>query len=191
MRVYLVRHGESETNAAGVWAGWMDAELTKKGKADAVTARKFLEHISFDKIYASDLKRAIRTAQIALPERQYETSELLREINVGDLAGKPLPVMTEEQRDIVKKSGYEMFHGESQEHFSNRVSQFKKMLEGLDCDTVAVFSHAGWLKNFLNSVFELCGLQAHIFCGNCAIAVFEYKDSTWKLLNWINPSTIF
>ena len=68
MRVYVIRHGESETNYKKQWTGWSDVHLTDKGKEDAKKARDFLKHISFDKIFASDLVRAVETAKIALPD---------------------------------------------------------------------------------------------------------------------------
>ena len=62
-----------------------------------------MKRISFDKIYSSDLYRARETAEIAISGCRYETSELLREINVGSLSGKLLSVLTEEQGlDIAK-----------------------------------------------------------------------------------------
>ena len=36
MRVYVIRHGESETNRAKRWTGWVDAHLTDKGKEDVL-----------------------------------------------------------------------------------------------------------------------------------------------------------
>lgn len=190
MIVYIVRHGESENNARKVWTGWMDVALTKKGRADARLARKYLKKVSFDKVYSSDLKRAVETAKVALPRCRYETSALLREINVGDLAGKPLPEIDEEKRAIIKKSGYETFNGESQESFNARVAEFKKILENDKANAVAVFCHAGWLKNFLYSVLGAKVNGSQILCDNCTIGVFEYKDSKWKLLNWISPNTL-
>ena len=35
MRLYVVRHGESEANKKGLWAGWHDVSLTEKGMKDA------------------------------------------------------------------------------------------------------------------------------------------------------------
>ena len=68
MRVYVIRHGESESNASKKWTGWMDVELTEKGKKDAEKAREVLKNIKFDKVYSSDLKRALDTMKIVLPE---------------------------------------------------------------------------------------------------------------------------
>ena len=50
MRVYVVRHGESETNKIHYMTGWLDVSLTEKGREDALFARSVLEGVEFDKI---------------------------------------------------------------------------------------------------------------------------------------------
>ena len=50
MRVYVIRHGESESNRDGVWTGWIDAPLTEKGRVDAAAVGIILSGVSFDKI---------------------------------------------------------------------------------------------------------------------------------------------
>ena len=67
MKVYVVRHGESETNKIRHWTGWLDVALTEKGQNDALFARSVLENVHFDKVYTSDLIRAMQTAEIAIP----------------------------------------------------------------------------------------------------------------------------
>ena len=67
MFVYVIRHGESETNLSKKWTGWLDVQLTEKGYEDAKKAAGYLKGISFDKIYTSDLMRAKQTAQTAFP----------------------------------------------------------------------------------------------------------------------------
>ena len=67
MKVWMIRHGESETNKEGLWSGWLDAPLTEKGKGDAALAGEIVSRIKFDKIYSSDLLRAKSTAEIVIP----------------------------------------------------------------------------------------------------------------------------
>lgn len=186
MRVYIVRHGESENNLKKVWTGWFNAPLTERGKEDAIKAGKLLGEIRFDKIYASDLDRARMTAEIALPGRSYETSELLREINVGTLANKPSSVLSSEQRASMLKDGYKTFDGETKIEFQARISKFMKKIELLDCENVAVFCHAGWLRGFLDEVIGITLPRKNICCNNCAVAIFEYTDENWRLYSWIN-----
>lgn len=186
MRVYVIRHGESQTNKAKKWTGWLDVHLTDKGKDDAKKAGDFLKRISFDKIYSSDLYRARETAEIAISGCRYETSELLREINVGSLAGKLLSVLTEEQRLDIAKNCYIAFGGESKKDFSDRVTGFMKRLEALNCENVAVFSHAGWLREMLDTVIGIYIPRKQVCCNNCTVAVFEYTGEIWRLHSWVN-----
>ena len=186
MRVFVVRHGESETNQRGLWTGWLDVPLTEKGKADAEKAGAFLRQISFDRIYTSDLTRAGETARIAIPGCQCKVTALLREINVGTLAGKPLSLLTEEQRAIASKEGYRMFDGESKDAFRDRISQFMETLEALDCENIAVFSHAGYLRCFLEAIIAAPLPMKNIRCGNCTVGIFEYENAKWSLHSWLN-----
>lgn len=186
MRVYVVRHGESETNRDKKWTGWLDVHLTDKGKDDAKKSGTFLNHVSFEKIYTSDLSRAIETAEIAIPDCCYETSALLREINVGSLANNLLVNLTDEQRAHAAKNGYADFGGEEKEKFYDRISRFMKKLETLDCENVAVFSHAGWLCGMLDIIIGTCVPREHLCCNNRTIAIYEYANKIWKLHSWIN-----
>lgn len=188
MRVYVIRHGESETNRAKRWTGWVDAHLTDKGKEDAKKAGEYLKDISFDKIFASDLIRAVETAEIALPNCSYEKSPLLREIDLGTLANEPLSVLTDEQKKNIRKYGYTDFNGESNTDFSVRVAKAMKTLEELNCETVAVFSHAGWLRTMLDTVVGAYLPRNHVRCGNCTIGIFEYENQNWWFHSWINLS---
>ena len=58
MRLYVVRHGESEANKKGLWAGWHDVSLTEKGMKEAEGVKNILSRYHMDKVYSSSLKRA-------------------------------------------------------------------------------------------------------------------------------------
>ncbi len=186
MKVYVIRHGQSETNVLGKWTGWLDVCLTEKGRNDAKRAGELLNGVTFDKIFASNLSRAIDTAKAALPGCEPETTALLREVNVGNIANKPLDIITDKQRERIFTDGYVEFNGESNAEFYGRVNEFKKHLETLDADNVAVFSHAGWLKAMLDTVVGTKLPRKNIICDNCTVAIYEYDNSVWKLHSWIN-----
>lgn len=64
----LLRHGESEWNALNLFTGWVDVDLTDKGRAEAVRAGELIaaEDRQPDVLYTSLLRRAINTANLAL-----------------------------------------------------------------------------------------------------------------------------
>lgn len=186
MRVYVVRHGESETNLNKKWTGWMDVPLTDKGREDAEKAGDFLKGVRFDKIITSDLSRAAETARTAIPGCLFETSPLLREYDVGSLAGQPLSVLTGEQRARAAQSGYVDFGGESREAIHDRVRRTMEILEGLSCENVALFTHAGWIREMLDTVIGTRLPRANVRCSNCTVGIFEYEAGIWRLHSWIN-----
>ena len=186
MKVYIIRHGESENNRKKYWSGWYDTVLTEKGEADALGARAVLENKRMDKVYASDLNRAISTAKIAIPGCEPQTTSLLREINVGSLQNTPIDTIPKEERLVRFADGYTEYGGETRAQLRKRILTFRKMLEELECERVAIFSHAGWLCGFLNEVLGAKISRADICCSNCAVGVFEFADGKWRLHSWIN-----
>jgi 2,3-bisphosphoglycerate-dependent phosphoglycerate mutase len=64
----LLRHGESEWNALNLFTGWVDVDLTDKGRAEAARAGELIRQQDRqpDVLYTSLLRRAITTANLAL-----------------------------------------------------------------------------------------------------------------------------
>ncbi len=67
-RLILLRHGESEWNAKNLFTGWVDVDLTEKGRAEAERGGHLMTErgVLPDVIHTSVLRRAIRTTEIAL-----------------------------------------------------------------------------------------------------------------------------
>ncbi len=91
----LLRHGESDWNAKGLFTGWVDVGLSARGEAEARRGGELLVELGLlpDLVHTSVLRRAIRTAEIALdvadrlwiPVRR---SWRLNERHYGALQGK-------------------------------------------------------------------------------------------------------
>ena len=62
----LLRHGQSVWNAANIFTGWTDVDLSEVGEAEAAQAGEELAEMQIDVIHTSDLIRAQRTAEIVL-----------------------------------------------------------------------------------------------------------------------------
>ncbi len=88
--IYIVRHGETDHNIQGIIQGQIDTELNAQGVEQATQAGKRLAPINFDVVFASDLLRAKRTAEIIVAEKQLaiNTTKLLRERNYGQYENK-------------------------------------------------------------------------------------------------------
>jgi 2,3-bisphosphoglycerate-dependent phosphoglycerate mutase len=91
----LLRHGESEWNAKGLFTGWVDVSLAEKGRQEATAAGRMLVEAGLrpDVVHTSVLTRAISTANGALESAglgwlPVSRSWRLNERHYGALQGK-------------------------------------------------------------------------------------------------------
>jgi 2,3-bisphosphoglycerate-dependent phosphoglycerate mutase len=91
----LLRHGESVWNAKNLFTGWVDVELSDKGRKEAARGGQLLKEANLlpDVLHTSLLKRAINTADIALENAgvsdiPIKRSWRLNERHYGALQGK-------------------------------------------------------------------------------------------------------
>ena len=64
MKIYVVRHGQTDWNVAGKCQGRTDIELNNTGIEQAKNTKEQLKNYNIDLIICSPLKRAIKTAEI-------------------------------------------------------------------------------------------------------------------------------
>ena len=76
----LVRHGQSLWNKERKFTGFMDIELTEKGKSEARRAGQLIKklNIEFDAYFTSQLKRAINSLEIILKILGKENVEIIK-----------------------------------------------------------------------------------------------------------------
>jgi len=158
--LWLVRHGESTWNIAGVCQGHNDdAELTERGLRQAAEAAADFRGREIRAIYSSDLRRARQTAAafaaaLDLPVR---TDARLRERSFGVLEGTPLatadPALTGVADGLVIDPDARPAGGESVRDFYLRAAAFADALaaelrEARDAppgDVLAI-AHGGTLR---------------------------------------------
>ena len=105
----LLRHGESEWNARNLFTGWVDVDLTDKGRAEAVRGGQQLKEAGLlpDIVHTSLQRRAITTANLSLDaaDRHWipvSRSWRLNERHYGALQGK-------DKKQTLEQYGEEMF----------------------------------------------------------------------------------
>ena len=107
-RLILTRHGQSTWNAENRFTGWVDVDLSEKGKEEAKKSGELIRklNIKIDISYTSYLKRAIETLTIILKTLnlsiKFNTSWKLNERNYGSLTGL-------NKEETKKKLGEEQF----------------------------------------------------------------------------------
>jgi broad specificity phosphatase PhoE len=82
IRVYIVRHGETEENKQKIIQGHLDSPLNSEGERQADLVAHALKDVPFDLCYSSDLQRAAYTAKRILvyhSRAELQTHEAVRE----------------------------------------------------------------------------------------------------------------
>lgn len=188
MKLYMVRHGESKNNLEKRFTGQADAPLTDKGREDARKAGEKLKGLTFDRIYSSDLIRAVDTAKIALPGCKPVPLPLIRELSVGSLADRLVSDCEQEYGERLwtdrNTYNYTPYGGENEADIQKRARDFLTLMESEPCGQVIAFSHAGFITSTLTQVLGVTFNRRHIACPNASIAVFSYENGRWILEKW-------
>ena len=187
MLVYMIRHGESENNAKHVHSGWAQIPLTQKGIEDAKKAKKTLDGLTFDRIYASDLLRARQTCATVYPDVEPIIAPALREIHVGKAESRARAECEQIFGEAYIKGrpalDFRAIGGECWQDQLARVSDFLRSLEGENLTRVALFCHEGTIHCAYNFV-KKTGCFEKIPVSNGGVCVFNYENGEWSLSDW-------
>ena len=189
MRIYVIRHGQSEANLKTAHAGWSQVPLTEKGIAQAQAVQPRLRELHFDKVIVSDLLRARQTAENALPGYDYTYDWRIREIGVGQLEGELVSdceaklgesyIRNRQNRDFTA------YGGENLEIMQARIGSFMDDLTKESEDAqIAVVCHEGAIFCMVCHVLQCQPTRLAGLADNCSVSVFTYKSGQWILNKW-------
>ena len=199
--LYLIRHGETEWNRAGLWQGLADSPLTENGieQAKSLGARFAQEGLQFDAIYTSDLGRAHETCKLlAAPIEQLDDIQLetgLRERALGHLQGLTFDEIKARfpEDGELHASGDPHFAPDGGESWADTFARACQTLRGIarrhDGQKVLAVAHGGVLGMALRDALGMNLLPPPRFqLPNTALNVFHYKDHNWVLRTWGDTS---
>lgn len=197
-RLILIRHGETEWNAAGRFQGWADIPLSGLGLAQArALGRRFARgELQADLVVASPLQRAIQTAQpvaeaVGAP---FFVDERFKEINYGKWDGLTFRELKttygEEFLAFIREPHKNPFPGDG--CLQNVLDRVTEGLADLLCPenagkNLVVVSHAGIVRL---SIFSLLGWNPGLFnslgLDNTGVSVVELWDNGRRVLRTLN-----
>ena len=100
MELFLIRHGTTEDNNAGVYCGSKDTPLSKKGSHEISSLKKEHNAPHPDIIYCSDRQRACQTAHILFSGRDITVTSALREMDFGSWESLTYQEISETHSDL-------------------------------------------------------------------------------------------
>ena len=183
-RIYLIRHGESEWNAAGdLYCGRTDIGLSKEGVTQAKNAGDFLSSVAFDRAYASPLIRARDTAELILGERNLpiQLDERIYEGDFGEWEGRSKAAFIKEDPDSWESwmaNPWETRAGRTgetaREMYERASAFFKEVSDKHPGETVLVVAHNNTIRFFLAGILGMpFSNYRRIFQDNTGINVLD------------------
>ena len=174
MKIYLVRHGETDWNQAGRLQGQTDIDLDAQGFAQAAEAAERLKEVPFEIAFCSPLIRARHTAETIVGERKITltTDERLRELNFGPWEGTDVRKIREGANSPFTDPGSYL------------------PPEGT-YETVLVVAHGALNRSILNAVLDIPVSDFwHFHMGNCATAILECREGKLSLLEYQDSESV-
>jgi broad specificity phosphatase PhoE len=193
MKVYLIRHGETEYNLAHRIQGWCDVDLTETGVSQAKALKERIGNFKFDRIIVSDLYRTRHTASIVFGyDPKIEFDSRVREVNNTVISGQYVQALTElygEHFDYARKHlDYSYFGGESEAHFCGRNADFLKSLENdKNSERIAVVTHGGAICAMCSVVENRPNISLPI--KNCSVTVLDFDGEKWSVESLNNTTS--
>lgn len=196
MRLYLIRHGETDWNKVKRLQGKSDIILNEFGEHLAIETGKALKQVPFDLAYTSPLKRARRTAELVLGEKKVPIIDdsRIEEMGFGIYEGL---VCKEGASEIPDKNFSLFFHspekytppegGESFDSLLERTGDFLKSLQNShECanKTILISTHGAALCALIcnikgASLKDFWGTGVH---KNCAVTIVDVTNGQYKIL---------
>jgi probable phosphoglycerate mutase len=190
MEIYLIRHGECFDSTPEYFSKekqTMDPPLTPKGIEQANKLASRMKEIIFDKVYTSDLIRAIQTSNIfnSSVNSSIVITKKFREIDMGDLYTKSWDRFPETfAKWLLHEEDIAYPNGETGYDVWQRCKNELDKLISLNLNRVAIICHGGTIRSIICGVLNI-PQQKRFYLGlplmNCSITIIKYEDNKYSL----------
>ncbi|MEW6226672.1 MAG: alpha-ribazole phosphatase [Bacillota bacterium] len=162
LKIYLVRHGETEATRQLRYQGKGDSGLTEQGLCQARQVASVLRGEPVSHVFSSDMRRAVETAKVIAQEHGLTPIQLpsLREVDFGEWEGLTFQEISHKYPDLVDKWLRDPVNtrppgGETLLEMSQRVlTCLDRIAESCVEGVVVVVSHGGPARAVLSSYQE-------------------------------------
>lgn len=143
MKLFVLRHGETEENKTAMMQGNMDTVLNENGKKQAADVRDKVLQSNIDLVIISPKKRTLETALIAAPNIPYIIDDRLRSRNHGEFEGLSRKDINIEEYWNIKKN-HQYIKAESVKDLFKRVeSLLNEIKEKYNDKNILIVTHSG------------------------------------------------
>lgn len=193
MRLYIVRHGETQWNKQGKIQGKLDTELTPDGVQQAKNVAKRLKNICFDAAYSSPLNRARVTAEYILAAQQQplelHLDDTLMELGYGAWQGLSFDQVkqTDPENWFLNRYSPSLMRIEGADSVVERVAQARSFVHLLyqmyPMGTVLITSHAFAIRILMAACMGLPIEATRFFAfGNTSVSIMDLTENGPRLV---------
>jgi len=188
VKLYLIRHGQTDWNVAEKIQGSTDIPLNETGRQQAACLAKGMERRPVSRIYSSNLKRALETAEAIAKSQKIKVEVIreLREVEFGEWEGLTLQAIKE-----VYPKDYRLWRqnpvdvappgGETQNQIRRRCRQaVETILSQADKD-LAIVAHGAILAYVIEYLMRENPSEKEIIVENSSITTMEYNPVTREM----------
>ncbi|HJA72077.1 MAG TPA: histidine phosphatase family protein [Candidatus Lachnoclostridium stercoravium] len=188
MKIYLIRHGQTDWNLEGKIQGRHDVSLNETGSKQAELLAMGMDKRPVVQIFSSRQKRALETAQ-AVGRRQHVAVTVidgLEEVEFGEWEGKTWDEISREYPEEFKVWCTEPAEivppgGESRPQIYRRIGNALKEILRRSRGDIAIVSHGAALAYMVSIMLEKeLGDHDEIIVKNASISTVEYDRETGK-----------
>lgn len=192
--IVLIRHGQTDWNAAGRWQGHTDIPLNQEGLAQARALAARLAAWPITAVYSSDLERARVTAEHLANALNSELTvdERWRERGLGVLEGLTREEVQARYPDLnLPRTFIDAPEGESYDQLHQRVvGAYTRLMQEHAGEMVAVVSHGGAMRVLISHIL---GLPREVYApfslrGNTGISIIDIEENN-ALLARLNDTS--
>ncbi len=194
-RLFLIRHGTTDANQAGVFLGRTDAPLNDVGIQEAARLGERLGNAPFDAIVSSDLRRARATADAIARGRPVREEPRLREMDLGAFDGRVAAEVHAEHAALIQAwrtdpTDVRMPGGETLAEVQARaVAALDDLAAAHPGGTVAVVTHTFVLLSVTAHVLGLpLATFRRLFVDRASISLFEWRAGRGAVLRRFNDT---
>ena len=159
MKLYIIRHGQTDWNLAHKLQGQTDIPLNERGRYVAALTREGLKEVPFDAAFTSPLQRAKETAEIILRGREIPIieDERIIEVNFGAYEGEDFRLDNENLQNFFSRpeAYYSVDGSESMESILQRTGEFLTELyenPKYQDSTILISTHGAALSGLLCNI---------------------------------------
>lgn len=183
MKIYLIRHGETEWTLADRHTGLTDIPLTPKGEEEARALKKQLAGHAFKRVLTSPLQRAKKTCELAGFSEQLEIDPDLVEWDYGKYEGKKTDeILKEDPSWNVFDDGAP--GGESVADVEKRAFRVLTKIHNTPED-VALFSSGHFLRALTACWLNLSAAEGRLFfLSTASVSILGYERTNPVILLW-------